>query len=216
MKVIVKELPKQFSLRELEQRTLKEWQANKIYDKVKEKLRSKPVFNFIDGPPYTHGSIHLGTAWNKIMKDIVLRYKRMRGFNVIDTPGYDMHGLPIEVRVEQELNIKSKKEIEQNVEGFVEKCRQFALINLDTMSEQFSELGVWMDWKKPYMTLSDSYIEGIWRTMKKAYDRGYVYRGVKVLEVCPRCETALARHEHDVQDRGGRLNIREIKGERKT
>jgi isoleucyl-tRNA synthetase len=195
--VIVKELPRQLSLRELEKKTLAQWQVDHTYEKVKQQKKDKPVFNFIDGPPYTTGSIHLGTAWNKIMKDIVLRYKRMRGFNVIDTPGYDMHGLPIEVKVEQELNIKSKKEIEQNVEEFVEKCRHFALINLDTMSEQFSELGVWMDWKKPYMTLSDSYIEGIWRTMKKAYDRGYVYRGVKVLEVCPRCETALARHEHE-------------------
>ncbi|WXG45144.1 MAG: isoleucine--tRNA ligase [Candidatus Atabeyarchaeum deiterrae] len=193
----VKEIPKQLSLRELEQRTLEEWRVNKIYEKAKEKLKGKPRFNFIDGPPYTTGSIHLGTAWNKIMKDIVLRFKRMRGFEVNDTPGYDMHGLPIEVKVEQELNIKSKKEIETNVVKFVEKCREFALSNLDTMSQQFSELGVWMDWKKPYMTLSDSYIEGIWKTIKLAYDRGYVYRGVKVLEVCPRCETALARHEHE-------------------
>jgi isoleucyl-tRNA synthetase len=195
--VIVKELPKQLSLKELEQQTLQQWKTNHTYEKVKEQLKNKPVFNYLDGPPYTTGSIHLGTAWNKIMKDIVLRYKRMRGFSVIDTPGYDMHGLPIEVKVEQDLKIKTKKEIEADVEGFVNKCREFALTNLDTMSEQFSELGVWMDWKKPYMTLTDSYIEGIWRTLKRAYDKGYVYRGVKVLEVCPRCETALAKHEHE-------------------
>jgi len=195
--VIVEELPKQLSLRELEKKIFEEWRVNNIYEKVKAELRNKLRFRFIDGPPYTTGSIHLGTAWNKIMKDIILRYRRMRGFDVNDTPGYDMHGLPIEVRVEQELNLKSKKEIEANVVGFVEKCREFALSNLETMSRQFSELGVWMDWKKPYTTLSDSYIEGIWRTLKRAYDRGYVYRGVKVLEVCPRCETALARHEHE-------------------
>ena len=193
----VKEIPKEVSLRELEEKMLKDWRLNGTYEKVKEKLQGKPKFRFIDGPPYTTGSIHLGTAWNKIMKDIILRYRRMKGLNVNDTPGYDMHGLPIEVRVEQELKIKSKKEIEENVVQFVEKCREFALENLDNMSKQFSELGVWMDWKKPYMTLSDSYIEGIWRTMKLAYDRGCVYRGVKVLEVCPRCETALARHEHE-------------------
>jgi isoleucyl-tRNA synthetase len=195
--VIVKELPKQVTLKELEQETLQKWKANHTYEKVKEQLKNKPLWNWIDGPPYTTGSIHLGTAWNKIMKDIILRFERMRGFRVVDTPGYDMHGLPIEVKVEQELKIKSKKEIEADVVGFVEKCREFALTNLDNMSRQFSELGVWMDWKKPYMTLSDSYIEGIWRTIKLAYDRGYVYRGVKVLEVCPRCETALARHEHE-------------------
>jgi isoleucyl-tRNA synthetase len=195
--VIVKELPKQITLRELEQKVLQQWKTNNTYEKVKEQLKNKPLWNWIDGPPYTTGSIHLGTAWNKIMKDIVLRYKRMKGFNVRDTPGYDMHGLPIEVKVEQDLKIKSKKEIEENVEEFVERCREFALTNLDTMSDQFSQLGVWMDWKKPYMTLTDSYIEGIWRTLKRAYDSGHVYRGVKVLEVCPRCETALARHEHE-------------------
>jgi isoleucyl-tRNA synthetase len=197
MNVKVKEIPRQLTLRELEQKILRDWKTNDTYEKARQQLGDKPKFSFLDGPPYTTGSIHLGTAWNKIMKDIVLRYKRMNGFSVVDTPGYDMHGLPIEVKVEQDLKIKSKKEIDADVEGFVEKCRAFALENLDNMSKQFSELGVWMDWKKPYMTLSDSYIEGIWRTIKLAYGRGRVYRGVKVLEVCPRCETALARHEHE-------------------
>jgi isoleucyl-tRNA synthetase len=195
--MIVKELPKQISLKELEKQTLQQWKTNHTYQKVKNQLKNKPIFWYLDGPPYSTGSIHLGTAWNKVLKDIVLRYKRMRGFCVVDTPGYDMHGLPIEVKVEQDLKIKNKLEIEADVEGFVNKCREFALANLDTMSKQFSELGVWMDWEKPYMTLADSYIEGIWRTLKRAYDRGRVYRGVKVLEVCPRCETALAKHEHE-------------------
>jgi len=121
----------------------------------------------VDGPPYTTGKIHLGTAWNKILKDVILRYKSMRGYNVQDKPGWDMHGLPIEVKVEEILGFKSKKDIEEyGLKEFIAKCKEFALKNKDAMTQQFRSLGVWMDWEHPYMTLTNEYIDSAWWTFK--------------------------------------------------
>lgn len=193
------ELPKQFDLPSMEEEVLQFWQKNRVYEQVTEAGRDKPLFNFLDGPPYTTGAIHLGTAWNKIMKDMVLRYRRMRGFRVVDTPGFDMHGLPIEVHVEKELGVKSKLDIETKigVDKFVQRCQEFALSNLELMTEQFVRLGVWMDWERPYRTLDNPYIEGTWYLMKGAFKQGYLYRGLRSLDCCVRCETAIAKREHE-------------------
>jgi len=128
----VSELSKKFDLPVLEEEVIQFWEKNQVYEKLTEQRRGSPIFHFLDGPPYTTGSIHLGTAWNKIMKDMVLRYQRMRGFRVIDTPGFDMHGLPIEVHVEKALKVKSKLDIENQigVGKFIERCQDFALKNL--------------------------------------------------------------------------------------
>ena len=195
----VSELPKKFDLLSIEEEVLAFWQKHQVYEKVTERLRDRPVFQFLDGPPYTTGAIHLGTAWNKIMKDLVLRVRRMQGFRVIDTPGYDMHGLPIEVHVEKELGVKSKQDIETQigVGKFIKRCQEFALSNLDRMTEQFQRLGVWMDWARPYRTIDNPYIEGTWYLMKRAYERGFLYRGLRSIDCCIRCETALAKREHE-------------------
>ncbi|MFX1575901.1 MAG: isoleucine--tRNA ligase [Promethearchaeota archaeon] len=195
----VSELPKNFDLPSLEEEILQFWEKHQVYSKITEQLRERPVFQFLDGPPYTTGAIHLGTAWNKIMKDLVLRYRRMRGFRVIDTPGFDMHGLPIEVHVEKELGLKSKLDIETTigVDKFIERCQKFALSNLNRMTEQFKRLGVWMDWEHPYRTIDNPYIEGTWYLMKRAHERGFLYRGLRSIDCCVRCETALAKREHE-------------------
>ncbi len=197
----VKELPKHVDIIELEERILKFWFDNKIYDKVWEDAEAKglPDWKFIDGPPYTTGNIHLGTAWNKILKDLVIRYKMLRKENVVRiNPGYDMHGLPIEVIVEKELEISNKKQIEEyGIENFVTRCREFAVDNLWKMNEQFKRLACFYDWEKPYMTLHNKYIEGIWWALKKGYENGYLIKGSKPLNTCPRCETALAKHEYE-------------------
>ena len=127
-----------------------------------------PDYYFVDGPPaHTTGYIHLGTAWNKTIKDTVIRFKRMQRFNVTDTPGYDMHGLPIEVKVEQSIGVKNKKEIEEyGIDRFVGTCKEFALGFQKKMNEQFAELGIWMDWENPYLTINSSYIEAAWWTLK--------------------------------------------------
>ncbi len=170
------------------------WEKNKIYEKVKKLGKKK--FYFLDGPPYATGNIHIGTAWNKIIKDCYIRFWRMSGFDVHDQPGYDTHGLPIENQVEKELRIKSKADIERiGIEHFIAKCREFATRHIESMNKAFANLGVWMDWKNPYLTLENDYIEGAWFTFKKAFEKGLLYQGLYPVHVCPHCETAVAYNE---------------------
>ncbi|MHA2289340.1 MAG: class I tRNA ligase family protein [Promethearchaeota archaeon] len=178
------------------------WKNENIYSLVKKKEDGEKFWRFIDGPPYTTGSIHLGTAWNKILKDFLIRYKRMSGFTVTDTPGYDTHGLPIEVQMEKELGIKNKQEIlEYGVDNFIKGCKEFALKNLKIMNEEFKRLGCYFwDWENPYITYKNSYIEGIWWTLKKAWENDLLYQFYRPLNCCPRCATALAKHEHDYKN----------------
>ena len=188
---------KEYNPQVLEEKIEKFWKENDIYNKVKKARETGPDYYFLDGPPYVSGAIHLGTAWNKIVKDMVIRFRSMQGYNVRRQPGFDMHGLPIEVKVEQALGLKYKKEIEEKVgvENFIKKCREFALTNLKIMTEQFKMLGVWMDWENPYMTIKNEYIESAWFTLKKAWKKGLLEKDQRVLHWCPRCETALAEHE---------------------
>ncbi|MCX6777907.1 MAG: isoleucine--tRNA ligase [Candidatus Micrarchaeota archaeon] len=178
------------------------WEKEKIYERIKERNAKGEFFYFCDGPPYATGQIHPGTAWNKCIKDAVCRYKRARGLNVRAKPGYDTHGLPIEVKVEQELKLKSKKDIEKvGVPEFIRKCKEFASKYIGVMGAQFASLGVWMDWNDPYITYKDSYIEKSWATIKKAHEKGLLQRGIYVLPQCPRCETTIANYELEYDDR---------------
>ncbi len=182
--------------KKIEQEIRAFWEKEKIYEKLKQKNAGSPPFYFCDGPPYATGQIHPGTGWNKIIKDTICRYKRMCGYNVRSQAGYDTHGLPIEVKVEQELGIKNKNEIEKKgIDKFVEKCKYFATKHIDIMGEQFKQLGVWMDFDKPYITYKDSYINSSWKTLKLAYEKGLMYEGVYVLPYCFRCETTMANYE---------------------
>ncbi|MCS7143519.1 MAG: isoleucine--tRNA ligase [Archaeoglobaceae archaeon] len=193
-------IPPSYSHQKVEAEVLKFWNENDIYKKVKAKREKR--FYFVDGPPYTTGRIHLGTAWNKVIKDTILRYLRMNGFSPTDTPGWDMHGLPIEVKVEQELGFKSKRDIENfGVENFVRRCMDYALRNKDMMTEQFKALAVWMDWEKPYMTIKAEYMNSAWFAIKKAHEKGLLERKKMVVNWCPRCETALAEAEVEYSDR---------------
>jgi isoleucyl-tRNA synthetase len=186
---------------ELEKRVREQWKQTNAYRKTKELRASGPDFYFVDGPPYTTGAIHLGTALNKTLKDTFIRYKRMQRFNVRDQPGYDMHGLPIEVKVEQAIGVKNKKEIEEyGIDRFVGMCKTFAVDFQRKMTEQFKELGVWMDWDNPYLTISPNYVEASWWTLKRAYDKGLLISANRVLSWCPRCETALAEAEIEYRD----------------
>ncbi|TXT64885.1 MAG: Isoleucine--tRNA ligase [Promethearchaeota archaeon] len=198
----MKPLAKNLDLLQLEKQILQYWKKKVIYNQIKSKEKGKDVWRFIDGPPYTTGSIHLGTAWNKILKDYLIRYKRMRGFKVTDTPGYDTHGLPIEVQMEKELGIQNKQEIyEYGVDKFIQNCKEFAQKNLKIMNKQFKRLGCsFWDWDNPYITFKNSYIEGIWWTLKKAWERGLLYQFYRPLNCCPRCATALAKHEQEYKN----------------
>ncbi|MFW9942034.1 MAG: isoleucine--tRNA ligase [Candidatus Thorarchaeota archaeon] len=195
-------LEKKLNLPELEEKILKFWEEKKIYSLIRKKEEGKKTWRFIDGPPYTTGSIHLGTAWNKILKDYLIKYKRMKGYRVTDTPGYDTHGLPIEVQMEKELGIENKQQIyEYGVDKFIQNCKEFAQKNLVIMNEQFKRLGCFFwDWDNPYITFKNSYIEGIWWTLKKAWENNLLYQFYRPLNCCPRCATALAKHEHEYKN----------------
>ena len=198
---MIKQAERQYIPDELERRIRDFWKRSKAYEKTVHLRRKGEDYFFLDGPPYTTGSVHLGTAWNKIIKDLVVRFRRMHGFNVRDQPGYDMHGLPIEVQVERSLGIMNKKQIEElGIKKFIDTCRDFALQYQEKMTQQFEELGVWMDWSNPYMTIENSYIEGAWWTLKKAHEKGLLDQAQRVLQWCPRCETALAEAEIEYFD----------------
>ena len=172
------------------------WKKHNIYEKAKEKNKGKQKFYFLDGPPYTSGKVHLGTAWNKALKDCVLRYKRMQGFDVWDRAGYDMHGLPTEQAVEKNLGLKHKDEIPNyGIANFVNACREFAITNMISMNSDFRRIGTWMDFDNAYKSIENTYMEGEWWLIKKAYENGRLYEGEKTMHWCASCSTALAKHE---------------------
>ena len=179
-----------------EKEILEFWKKKKIYEKSKKKNSKGKKFYFMDGPPYANGHIHMGTALNKILKDIAMRSQRLQGKDVFDRAGYDTHGLPIEFKVEKEIGTKSKKDIEKyGVKKFVDKCKKFATQYVGDMGKEFENLGVWMDFKNPYLTLSQIYVEKIWETFKIADEKGLLYLGKYPVHICPRCETAVAFNE---------------------
>lgn len=189
----------------LENKIQRFWQEQNIYDKTSKLRENKPRYSFLDGPPYCSGRIHLGTAWNKTIKDAFLRYKSMSGYSLRRQAGWDTHGLPIEHKVEQLLEIKSKQEIEEKygIDNFVEKCKEFAIKNKEDMTDQFKSMGIWMDWEDPYVTYDNSYMESCWWTLKKADERDLLVQDKRVITWCPQCETALANAEieyDEIQD----------------
>ncbi|MGD0079750.1 MAG: isoleucine--tRNA ligase [Methanoregula sp.] len=197
----MKEVTANFSAEEIEREVQEYWRTHDTYQAVRKHRSTGKPFFFVDGPPYTTGHIHLGTAWNKILKDSILRYHRMGGRHVIDRAGYDMHGLPIEVKVEQALGFASKKDIEKfGIQPFIEKCREFAVTNKKLMDDQFAALGVWLDFPGAYQTVKREYIEAAWWTLARAEDRGMLERGHRVVNWCPRCETAIADAEVEYWD----------------
>jgi len=197
-------MPEKYNPQKTEPEILKFWEDKKILEKVRKKNKGKKQFYFLDGPPYTSGKVHIGTAWNKSLKDCVQRFKRQRGLDVWDRAGYDMHGMPTEQGVEKKLGIKFKEEIPKyGIAKFVKACREFALTNLKLMNEDFTRLGVWMDFDNAYQTIANEWIEGEWWLIKKAHENNRLYEGERTMHWCARCGTALAKHEleyKNVQD----------------
>ena len=198
---MITEVARQYNAQDLENEVRKLWEKADTYRKVRELRVGGKKFFFVDGPPYTTGRIHLGTAWNKVIKDAVLRYKSMNSFEVKDRAGWDMHGLPIEVKVEESFGFRSKKDIEAyGVDKFIQRCKEFAFRQKDDMTVQFKILGAWLDWDDPYMTLKNEYLEAAWWTLKKAHENNLLERGLRVVNWCPRCQTAIADSEVEYWD----------------
>ncbi len=185
----------------VEESTLAFWKERSIYAKAKAKNAGGKKYYFLDGPPYTSGKVHLGTAWNKTLKDLVLRYKRMRGFDVWDRAGYDMHGLPTEHATQKKLGLGSKEDIERyGVEKFIKECSTLCVDNMHAMNGTFVRLGVWMDFEHAYQSIKEDFIEGEWWLVKRAHEEGRLYEGLKTMTWCPSCATALAKHECEYQE----------------
>ena len=193
----VGKLSRDYRPQESEEKILNWWKATRAYEKTKKRLLAKPKFYFLDGPPFVTNPPHVGTAWNKCLKDVVIRFWRMRGYNVHDQPGYDCHGLPIEVMVEKKLNLTSKKDIENvvGIDRFIDESKKYADSNMEIQTQVFRDLGIWMDWDRPYITDHDNYIESVWWTVKEANRKQLLSKGLKVVYWCPHDETALAGYE---------------------
>ncbi len=172
------------------------WLKNDIYAKAKAQGAGKKKYYFLDGPPYTSGKVHLGTAWNKCMKDMVLRHKRMIGMDVWDRAGYDMHGLPTENKVRQKLKLHFKKDIEEfGLAKYNAECEKFSVEMMNIMNDTFAKLGVWMDFNNAYMPITREFISAEWFLIKRAHEQKRLYEGLRTMPWCGGCQTNLAKHE---------------------
>ncbi|MEA2037171.1 MAG: isoleucine--tRNA ligase [Nanoarchaeota archaeon] len=186
---------------EIEKEILDFWQKNKVYERAKAKNKGKKSYYFLDGPPYTSGKIHLGIAWNKSLKDSVLRYKRMNGLDVWDRAGYDMHGLPTAHKVMEKLKLENKDDIPKyGVAKFIEECKKLCTGNMEMMNNDFHRMGIWMGFENAYQSIKNEFMEGEWWLVKKAHENKRLYEGLKSMHWCPKCATALAKHELEYQN----------------
>ncbi len=176
---------------------LKGWDEQGIYQLIRKKSLGRPKYVLHDGPPYANGDIHIGHALNKILKDIIVKFRFMRGFDSPYVPGWDCHGLPIEHQLFKELKI-SKYQISQV--DFRKKAYDYAVNYVASQKEQFKRLGVFADWDNPYLTLNRDYEEAIVSSFNELFKKGYIKRGLKPVNWCFKCETALAEAEVEYED----------------
>ncbi|MBI5390365.1 isoleucine--tRNA ligase [Candidatus Woesearchaeota archaeon] len=186
-----------YNFKEVEESVLSYWEEQHTHEQLQAKLKHGKKFYFLDGPPYTSGQVHIGTAWNKSLKDMVLRYKRMHGFHVWDRAGYDMHGLPTAHAVEKKLGIRKQDIPAFGVGRFIEECRKLSVENMLKMNQDFKRMGVWMDFEHAYQSITPGFIEGVWWLIKKAHEHGRLYEGLKSISWCQKCGSSLAKHELD-------------------
>ncbi|HEY8532092.1 MAG TPA: class I tRNA ligase family protein, partial [Limnochorda sp.] len=170
------------------------WEQKRLYYRLQERRRAQnaPRFVLHDGPPYANGHIHLGTALNKILKDFIVRVRSMEGMWAPYVPGWDTHGLPIEHEVIKNTGIDRRQ---VPVVEFRRRCKEYALKFVEIQRQEFKRLGVWGDWEHPYLTLEPEYEARQVELFGQIASRGYIYRGLKPVYWCPRCETALAEAE---------------------
>jgi isoleucyl-tRNA synthetase len=189
--------PMKANLPTSEPETLARWQAMDLYGKIRASRAGAPKFVLHDGPPYANGNIHMGTALNKILKELVVKSRSMAGFDAPYVVGYDCHGLPIELKVDRELGPKKR---EMSVADFCRACRSYAERYIGTMTEQFQRLGILGTWDSPYLTMNFKYQAAIARAFGKFVAQGLVYKGKKPVHWCIHCRTALAEAEVEYAD----------------
>ncbi len=189
--------PMKANLTQREPAQLEAWEEMGIYERILKARDGAEVFSFHDGPPYANGHIHLGHALNKILKDVVIKSKSMEGYKVTYRPGWDCHGLPIELQIEKE---KGRRIREENIRAFRDLCRAYADRFIDLQRAEFKRLGVFGDWDHPYKTMDYGYEAAIARAFADCFLKGYAYKGMKSVQWCIHCETALAEAEVEYHD----------------
>src|SRR3989338_9030289 len=184
---------KEFKLPEIEEKVLKFWKENKIFEKTQTadmRGLTRKVFRFFEGPPTANGQPHMGHAEGSAFKDIICRYKTMRGFFVERRAGWDTQGLPVEIEVEKELGLKNKQEIEAyGVDKFNKKCRQSVWKYKDEWEKLTQRIGFWLDFDRAYITYENNYLEKIWGIFKEIDRQKFLKKFYKVVPYCARCQT---------------------------
>ncbi len=189
-----------------EEEILEQWDRDKTFERSVDSRKGGEQFVFVEGPPTANGLPHPGHVLTRVVKDVVLRYKTMRGFYVKRKAGWDTHGLPVEIEVEKNLGIKTKGEIEAyGIEKFNKKCKDSVFRYEKEWVTATKRVGFWVDMDDPYITFDTNYVESVWWSLKEIWKKGLLYKGHKVVPFCPRCETTLSSHEvaqdyRDVED----------------
>ena len=199
-------VPTNMSFVEREKEVLKFWQDHDVFKRSMAQREDGPEFTFYDGPPTANGKPHIGHILTRVIKDIVPRYKTMKGYHVLRKAGWDTHGLPVELEVEKALGIDGKPQIEAyGIEPFIDQCKHSVWKYKQEWETMSDRVGFWADMDDPYITYDNNYIESEWWALKKIWDKDLLYKGHKIVPYCPRCGTALSSHEvaqgyHDVKD----------------
>src|SRR6186997_1430290 len=180
----------------LEREVLDWWDESQVFERLQELNRDGPTWSFVDGPITANNPMGVHHCWGRTLKDVFQRYKALRGFHQRYQNGFDCQGLWVKVNVERALGLNSKPEIEEyGLAAFAEKCKQSVAEYSEIITDQSRRLGMWMDWDNDYYTFSDTNIEYIWRFLKECHARGWLYKGHRSVEWCPRCGTSLSQHE---------------------
>ncbi len=181
---------------EREKEVVEYWNEKKIFEKSMRETEGQEEFSFYDGPPTANGKPHIGHILTRVMKDIVPRYKTMKGKHVLRKAGWDTHGLPVELEVEKKLGMENKTGIESyGIEPFIKECKKSVWQYTDEWKKMSDRVGYWCDMDNPYVTYHDDYIESEWWALKEIHKKGLLYKGHKIVPYCPRCGTALSSHE---------------------
>jgi len=191
------DFPMKANLPQNEPKMLARWEETGLYERIRKARAGRPMYVLHDGPPYANGNIHLGTAFNKILKDFIVKSKSMAGFDAPFVPGWDCHGLPIEIKVDSELGSRKAQMTAGEIRN---ECRKYAARFVDLHRRDFKRLGVFGRWSEPYLTMSAQYEAVIARAFVDFLDKGYVYKGLKPVHWCMRCRTALAEAEVEYED----------------
>ena len=179
-----------------EKKIVEFWKQNDIFKKSIKNREGGEVYTFFDGPPTANGKPHIGHVLTRAVKDLIPRYRTMKGCNVLRKAGWDTHGLPVELEVEKQLSISGKPEIEKyGIEDFIKKCKDSVFTYQSEWEEMSDRVGFWADMDDPYVTYHNDYIESVWWALRQIWDKGLLYKGHKIMPYCPRCGTSLSSHE---------------------